>query len=119
MVARSATTYLIGLVSGSVLVAIYEAFAYVVNAEATSVVVSLWPAVFVVLLVLWVVEDSKSYPVIYRPFEYGFLVFVLWLPYLPYYLWRTRRFSGMLLLAGLVVLYCLGYLVQLAIYVAG
>lgn len=118
MIARRSGTYLIGLIAGSVMVAAYEVLAYLHDAEPVNIVVSLWPAAFVVLLVLWLVEDSKSYPAIYKPFEYGFLVFVLWLPYLPYYLWRTRRFSGLLFLAGLVVLYFLGYLAQLAIYAA-
>ena len=40
------------------------------------------------------------------------------IPYLPYYLWHTRRFRGLLMLLGFVVLYALGFLTQLAIYLA-
>jgi hypothetical protein len=113
-----ANIYLATLVVGSLLVAAYQALAYSHGAEPTSHVASLWPTTFLVLLVLWMVEDSKSYPAIYKPFEYGFLVLMLWMPYLPYYLWRTRRSQGLLLLAGFVVLYFLGFLALLAVYVA-
>jgi hypothetical protein len=112
---RRANIYLATLVVGSALVAAYEAFVYSRGLEPASPAAAAWPAVFMVLLVLWVVEDSKSYPAVYKPFEYGFLVLVLWLPYLPYYLWRTRGAFGLLLLAGFVVLYLLGFLASLAI----
>jgi hypothetical protein len=116
---RSTTPYLTGLVVGSVLVAAVETLAYWREVEPASPLVSAWPLVFFVLLVLWVVEDSKTHPNIDKPFEFGFLVFIWVIPYLPYYLWRTRRLKGLLLLAGFVVLYLLGYLGQLAVYAAG
>ena len=58
------------------------------------------------------VEDSKSYPAIYKPFEFGFLVYIIYPLYLPYYLWRTRRFVGLLFFIAFVVLFCLGSLAQ-------
>lgn len=116
MTVRPSTTYLVGLVVGAVLVAAYEALAFWLDMESTSAVAAVWPGVFLLLLVLWVVEDSKAFPAIQKPFEYGFLVFLFALPYLPYYLWCTRRAHGLLMLAGFVGLYCLGYLAELAIY---
>ena len=116
---RSTTPYLIALIAGSVLVGVVETLSYWRDVEPTSPVVSAWPLVFLVLLVLWVVEDSKSHPNIDKPFEYGFLVFIWAIPYLPYYLWRTRRLRGLLVLFGFVVLYLLGFLGQLAVYAAG
>lgn len=115
---RRASTYLAALVAGSVLVGAYDALTYWSDVEGTSPVAAAWPVLFFVLLALWVVEDSKAYPAIQKPFEFGFLVFMLVLPYLPYYLWRTRRARGLLLLAGFVGLYFLGYLAQLLIYAA-
>lgn len=116
MIIRPASTYLAGLVAGSVLVAAYETLAYWRDVESTSEVAAAWPVVFLLLLVLWIIEDSKAFPAIQKPFEYGFLVFMLALPYLPYYLWRTRRAYGLLMLVGFVALYGLGYLAQLVIY---
>ena len=101
------------------LVAAVETLSYWRDVEPASPLVSAWPLIFFVLLVLWVVEDSKAHPSIAKPFEFGFLVFIWAIPYLPYYLWRTRRLRGLLLLAGFVALYLLGYLGQLAVYAAG
>ena len=115
---RTKTWFLLTLVAVSVLVAAYEAVLYWFDVESTGSIVPLWNFVFAILLVLWVDADSKDYPRIYRPFEYGYLVLLFWIPYLPYYLWRTRRAAGLLLLAGLVTLYFLGNLFQWVIYVA-
>ena len=102
---RTKTWFLLTLTAVCVLVAAYEAVLYWFDVEPTGSVLSLWTFVFAILLVLWVDADSKDYPRIYRPFEYGYLVLLFWIPYLPYYLWRTRRAAGLLLLAGLVTLY--------------
>lgn len=113
---RSATLYLLALVTGSLLLSTVEVLTYWRDVEPSSPIIAAWPVIFVALLVLWVVEDSKEKSEIYKPFEFGFLVFIWAIPYLPYYLWRTRRFRGVLLLAGLVLLYFLGYIGQLAVY---
>lgn len=109
-------TYLVGLVVGSGMVAAYGALAYWQDAEPTSVVATAWPIAFMVLLALWILEDSKAFRSIQRPFEYGFLVFIFALPYLQYYLWRTRRMYGLLWLGSFIALYFLGYLTQLVIF---
>jgi hypothetical protein len=54
----------------------------------------------------------------YRPFEYGHLVLLFWIPYLPYYLRRTRRATRLLLLTLLLTLYFLGDLLRWLIDVA-
>ena len=72
--------------------------------------------VTVLFLVLWLNADSKEHRNIYRPYEYGQLLMFLWLPYLPYYLWRTRGPVGFLLLCGILVLFFAGALVQWALY---
>jgi len=100
------------LVVGSVLAAAYASLASAQGVQPSHALAYGWPAAFLFLVALWLVEDSKSYPAIYKPFEFGFLVYVLSPLYLPYYLWRTRRFWGLLLLVGFVVLYYLGSLAQ-------
>ena len=70
------------------------------------------------LLIMWVAVDQRDHPQVERPFDYGFLLWVFWLPYLPYYLWRTRRFAGLWMFAGFLGLFSLGFLVQLAIWSA-
>lgn len=47
------------------------------------------------LLALWVEADSREQGAkVYRPYEFGFFVFMFWLPYVPYYFWRTRGLIG-------------------------
>jgi hypothetical protein len=70
------------------------------------------------LLIMWIVADQRDHPQVERPFDYGFLLMVFWLPYLPYYLRRTRRFAGLWMFAGILGLFSLGFLVQLAIWSA-
>lgn len=106
------------LVIVSLLGAIYEGVLYWYSAEPAENLLSLWQLFFIVLLVLWVDADSKNHPEIYRPYEYGYLVFIFWLPYLPFYLWRTRRAFGMVMFGGFLALFYLGYIGQLLINAA-
>ena len=68
------------------------------------------------LLVLWIEADRKDHPQVVRSFDYGFLVLIFLLPYLPYYLWRTRGAAGLFMFAGFLGLFLMGYPVQLLIY---
>lgn len=67
------------------------------------------------LLIFWIDADSRDQPQVGRPFDFGFLLMIFWLPYLPYYLWRTRRGVGLWMFAGFVGLFSLGFLVQVAL----
>jgi len=101
------------LVIGSVLVAAYAVVASAQGIHPSRALALGWPVAFLFLIVLWLVEDSKSFPAIYKPFEFGFLAYVVAPLYLPYYLWQTRRFRGILLLLGFAILYYLASLAQL------
>ena len=70
--------------------------------------------VSVILLVMWIAADRKDHPQIERPFDYGFLVLMFWLPYLPYYLWRSRGAAGLWMFVGFLGLFWLGSLIQTA-----
>ncbi len=78
----------------------------------------LFDFIFVVLVVLWVDADAKDHPEIYRPFEYGYLLLLFWLPYLPYYLWRTRGARGMVLFGAFLGLFWMPYVIESVVYVA-
>lgn len=66
------------------------------------------------LIVLWIDADSKVQPRITRCFDYGFLVLIFWVPYFPFYLWRTRGVAaGILMYAGFLVLLSTPDIVQL------
>lgn len=76
--------------------------------------VVVWTLVYSLLVAMWVDADSRSRAEIYRPFEFGWLVLVAAVFYLPYYLLKTRGVLGIFWLLGFVVLPILGPLLQWA-----
>ena len=109
--ARSQRLYLWALAALTVMVGIYDVVTCWYDIEGSSVYAASG-FFFVVLLVLWVDADSRQQPGIYRPFEYGWLAFFYWIPYLPYYFWRTRGAKGVLLFSGIALVFFLGWMVQ-------
>jgi len=78
-----------------------------------------WSFVFYVLIIMWIEIDARGRENVYLPFEYGFLVYIFGLIYIPYYFIRTRKWHGISWLIGLVVLFYLSYILKLAIYYTG
>ena len=108
---------IVSLIGISVISALIDSFFYLRGASsmpASSVGAGL---LSVFLLVLWIDADSKVHPQVARCFDYGFLMLMFWLPFLPYYLWRTRGTVGLLMYAGFLSLLSMGFLVQLLIYI--
>jgi hypothetical protein len=108
--------WLLALVVLSLVVGGYEAALFSMGHFVGLPFQATWPLVFLVLLVLWVDQDCRERKNIYRPFEFGFLVFLFWLPYLPYYLLRTRKAWGLLWLLGFTLLFYSGYWLQWIVY---
>lgn len=107
----------LALIALSVLMAVFELTMLMNGLEVSVPVYSLWSFVFIVILVLWVNEDSKQHKEIYRPFEFGFLVFVFYIFYVPYYLIKTRgAIKGALFLVALTLFYKLGWLLQWLVF---
>jgi hypothetical protein len=100
----------------SIAVGIANACLYYSGTSSSGNLEIVWALTFVVLIAMWVEADSRSYPEVYRPYEFGFLAFLFWFAYLPYYLVRTRKATGLLWLLGLAALYQLGFILKLALY---
>lgn len=109
---------LAALIGLSAVVGGYEALLFGFGRAAGAPFQAIWSLVFLLLLIIWVDLDCRHRKDIYRSFEYGFLVFVFWLPYLPYYLLRTRRAFGLLWLIGFLMLFYAGYFLQWLVYLA-
>lgn len=112
------TTHLIlaTLVGLSVVVGIYEVVLYLNEYELSAALQFIWTIVFIILVVLWVNEDSKSYQGVYRPFDFGYLVFLFYFLYVPYYLFKTRGALGLAYLTVLFILFKIGWLLSWTIY---
>jgi hypothetical protein len=102
----------------SLQVALLQAITYSLGYELGGYALALWGTLFPLLLAWWVAEDSRGRRGIYRPFEFGWLVYLILPIYLPYYLYRTRGAAGALVLLGFIVLFFLGSLLQFGISLA-
>ncbi|MES9829887.1 MAG: hypothetical protein ABW201_16600 [Candidatus Thiodiazotropha sp.] len=107
-----------GLVGTSIIMALYELAAYIYDIQSDEYLLKTSSTIFLVLLIMWLVEDSKSYKNVYVPYDFGFLVFLYWLPYLPYYFFKTRGVVGLVYLVGLLFLLKFGLLLQWGYYYA-
>ena len=112
------TSIVYALVAAVLLAGAYEFvfFWYDVEPRASGRLIS--NIILVILLVLWVDADSRDQPTIYRPFEYGYLVWLFWIPYLPYYFWRTRGPIGLVICGGLIGLVFSNYILAWLMHVA-
>jgi hypothetical protein len=105
---------------GSIFVALHDAAFYWRDAEPASNISTVWPYAFLLLLVMCVDRDSRTQPAISRPsLDFGLLVFLYWIPYLPYYMWRTRGVKGIALVLAFAVFGLLSELLMWGIDVAG
>jgi len=109
---------LLALVSLSTLAGLLQATLYYYGGRAGNQLGLFWPLIFCALLALWVDADSRERHDPDRPFEFRFLVFLFVVPYLPYYLVRTRGAAGVVWAIGLAALYGLGYLLQWLVHAA-
>jgi hypothetical protein len=117
MALRSRTVLFVYVVL-SVAVGVYEAVLFKFGRESGLAFEVTWSVVALMLVIFWVELDCREHKEIYRPFEFGFLLLIFWLLYLPYYLFRTRGASAVFWLAGFVGLSFLGYMLQWVVYIA-
>jgi hypothetical protein len=77
----------------------------------------LWKFFFGLLLAWWVYSDRRARQV-GMPFEFEAFVVFLWPIVLPYYLYRTRGWGGLMLGVGSWVLYLVPWAASMFIYLA-
>lgn len=103
----------------AVAVALYQATAFYRGYETSGDFEKVWSFVFPLMLAVWLDEDSRDRPGIYRPtFDLGLFIYLAWIFYFPFYLLRTRGARGWFWIVGLLSLAFLGVILQLGIYAA-
>ena len=107
---------IVSLISISTISALFDGLFYLRGVPSVPATAALAVVLSPLLLALWVDVDSRDHRQVGRSFDYGFLVLVFLVPYLPYYLWRTRGAAGLLMCAGFLGLFLMGFLVQLLMY---
>ena len=107
---------IVSLITISTISALFEGLFYLRGVPSTPATADVAGILSPFLLVLWVDADSRDHRQLGRSFDYGFLVLMFLLPYFPYYLWRTRGAAGLLMCAGFLGLFLMGFFVQLLIW---
>jgi hypothetical protein len=74
-----------------------------------------WGLIFIFLSILWVNCDA-DWNEFEKPFDFGFIVYVLWPVALPWYLVHTRGVEGLLVYLGFITIWLLPWLAGLVIH---
>lgn len=107
---------IVSLVSISVISALVDTLFFLRGTPPVPASTALGSTLFVFLLAMWIDADGRDHPQVERPFDYGFFLLMFWLPYLPYYLWRTKGAAGLFMFVGFLGLFSMGFIVQLLIW---
>ena len=83
--------------------------------EVQNSTVFLWKISFFILTILWVKEDLKTKD-FEQPFEFSFLLYILWPITFPWYLVSTRNFKGFVLFLGFLLIFFFPWLSALISY---
>ena len=114
-VAAAIRTIPVGAIAIALLYALYTAYYMFFTDYSPNDSIGTMYATFIVFLTVWYIDiESRVHTKIYRPYEYGLLVWTIWPLYIPYYLIKTRRAKGALLLLLIIAVIELDYLVYLA-----
>jgi hypothetical protein len=101
-----------------VAVGLYETAVFHAGQEVSEDFGFAWQLVSGILVAMWVEADSRGRTNIYRPFEFGLLILIFSVAYVPYYLMKTRGPVGVAWLLALVIVFSLGFWFQWLVYIA-
>ena len=96
------------------LFALVAAWLSAMNTSVSDSTYLLWSLIYSLLIAIWAQDDAKAKK-LYKPFEYSFLVLLLWPLILPYHLTKTRGQEGLLMYAGFLAIYFLPWFISLVI----
>ncbi|MCB1925511.1 MAG: hypothetical protein KDJ27_17510 [Gammaproteobacteria bacterium] len=111
---RSLITY--GLLALSLAMGALEVSLNIKGEAVSDSTQSLWGFAFVVLSIMWAYADSKQKQ-FHKPFEFGFVAYVLWPLVFPWYLVSTRGNEGIVLFLGFLLLWLGPWMAGLVAYV--
>jgi hypothetical protein len=94
-----------GAVCVSLMVGIYAGWMAAHNLEPTDLLVNLYWFVLVLLIATWLIADTRQSGRTQPTFDYGWFILIASVVYVPYYLFSTRRWRGLLVLALMVLVF--------------
>ncbi len=109
-------TYLIALCFLAFGMASVEILAALKDDVVSDSIHVLWSFLVIIFTALWVNEDANSKK-FEKPFELGFLIYIMWPITLPWYLFSTRGVDGIIMVFGFIAIYLGPWLAGLTAYV--
>ena len=94
---------LYGAVCVSLMVGTYAGWMGAHNLEPTELLLTLYSFVITILLATWLIADTRQSGRAQPTFDYGWFILIASAVYVPYYLFSTRRWRGLLMLALMVL----------------
>jgi len=96
--------YIYTMIGLSICLTIIEILLNSQGKEVSNSTALLWSLIFIVLSILWANSDIDSTD-LEKPFDFGFLIYILWPIAFPWYLIKTRGFKGILLYTGFILVW--------------
>lgn len=86
------------------------------NEVVSDVSDALWAFIFAILVAVWAVNEPKQRD-FSAPFEFSAFLYFAWPIVLPYYLYKTRGYEGVILFLGFAAMYLTPFLSGLVAYI--
>jgi hypothetical protein len=86
---------------------IYAGWMVAHNLEPTDLLLALYRFVLAALLATWLIADTRQSGRAQPTFDYGWFILFAFVVYVPYYLFSTRGWRGLLILAVMVLVFFL------------
>jgi|SRR5215831_5340092 len=116
---RTKQVSLVGAVSASILVAVYDGWLNLMGRELAEPMFTLFHFVLSTSLATWLIADATQLRRAQPTFDHGWFVLTVFFVYVPYYLIATRRWRGFRIFLGVIFLFVLPWLAEaLAGYVS-
>lgn len=100
---RNKNLFIYALIVLSLCMGVLEVAVNLKGSVVSETAQSVWGFTFLVLSIMWAYDDSRERH-FHKPFDFGFILYVLWPIAFPWYLVATRGVEGMVVFLGFIVL---------------
>ncbi len=104
---RTKQVSLVGAVGASILFAVYDGWLNVMGREPGEAMFTLFHFVLTTSLATWLVADATQLRRTQPTFDHGWFILTVFFVYVPYYLISSRRWRGLAVLLGIILLFLL------------
>src|SRR5215831_3693504 len=104
---RTKQVSLVGAVSTSILFSVYDGWLNLMGREPGEPMFTLLHFVLTTSLATWLIADATQLRRAQPTFDHGWFVLTIFFVYVPYYLISSRRWRGLWLLLGVIILFLL------------